>query len=216
MNDKKTIRVAIFEDNNRLREGLSQLINGSYGFACVSSHPNCDDIVKHITETQPDVVLMDIEMPGINGIEGVIKIKERFPEIKILMETIFDDDEKIFNSIRAGAEGYILKNTPPTEILKAIKEIMEGGSPMTPSIAHQVLKMARQRPVIVSKEKFDLTKRETEILACLVEGMSYKMIADECTVSMDTVNMHIKNIYKKLQVHSKTEAVIKALKGKIV
>jgi DNA-binding NarL/FixJ family response regulator len=211
-----TIKVAIFEDNNRLREGLHQLINGSPGFTCVGSYANCDNVVKHITSMQPDVVLMDIEMPGISGIEGVMKIKENFPEIKILMETIFDDDDKIFDSIRAGAEGYILKNTPPIEILKAIREIMEGGSPMTPTVAHQVLKMATQRPAIISNDKFDLTKRETEILKCLTEGMSYKMIADECTISMDTVNMHVKNIYKKLQVHSKSEAVVKAIRGKMV
>src|SRR5258705_4513851 len=167
MNDQTTIRAAIFEDNNRLREGLSQLINGSQGFTCVASHPNCDNIVKHSTASQPDVVLMDIEMPGISGIEGVIKIKERFPEIKVLMETIFDDDEKIFDSICAGAEGYILKNTPPVEILKAIKEIMEGGSPMTPTIANRVLKMVKTQRVSHSNNIFNLTDREKEILSCL-------------------------------------------------
>lgn len=211
-----SIKVAIFEDNARLREGLHQLINGSPGFTCVGTFPNCDNVVKNIANSQPDVVLMDIEMPGISGIDGVQKIKASFPAIKILMETIFDDDEKIFDSICAGAEGYILKNTPPVEILKAIKEITEGGSPMTPSIAHRVLKMVAQWPGTSSHEKFDLTRREHEILSCLVQGMSYKMIADECAISMDTVNMHIKNIYKKLQVHSKSEAVIKAIKGKIV
>lgn len=210
------IKVAIFEDNNRLREGLCQLIDGSPGFTCVGAYANCDHVVEHIASIQPEVILMDIEMPGISGIEGVMKIKENFPEIKILMETIFDDDDKIFDSIRAGAEGYILKNTAPVEILKAIKEIMEGGSPMTPTVAHQVLKMAGQRTVNISNDKFDLTKREKEILKHLTEGMSYKMIADECTISMDTVNMHIKNIYKKLQVHSKSEAVVKAIRGRIV
>lgn len=208
------IRVVIFEDNNNLREGLYQLINGSPGFICTGAFPNCDNIENNISETKPDVVLMDIEMPGMTGIEGVYVIRKKFPEIKILMETIFEDDDKIFDSICAGAEGYILKNTPPVEILEAIKEIHEGGSPMTPSIANRVLKMVKQKPT--SSEIFDLTKREKEILSCLVDGMSYKMIAVECCIAIDTVNMHIKNIYNKLQVHSKSEAVAKAIKGKIV
>jgi DNA-binding NarL/FixJ family response regulator len=159
---------------------------------------------------------MDIEMPGINGIEAVGVIKEEFPDMKILMETIFDDDEKIFNSICAGAEGYILKHTSPAEIMEAIKEIYEGGSPMTPSIANRVLKMVKDKPSGFIKESFDLSAREKEILTCLVKGMSYKMIADTCFISIETVNVHIKNIYKKLQVHSKSEAVVKAIKGRIV
>ena len=159
---------------------------------------------------------MDIEMPGISGIEAVALIKEEFPEMKILMETIFDDDEKIFNSICAGAEGYILKHTSPAEIMEAITEIHEGGSPMTPSIANRVLKMVKDKPAFSQKESFDLSVREKEILFCLVKGMSYKMVADTCFISIETVNVHIKNIYRKLQVHSKSEAVIKAIKGKIV
>ena len=132
------------------------------------------------------------------------------------METIFDYDEKIFNSICAGAEGYILKNTAPAEILDAIQEIHDGGGPMTPSIANRVLKMVRQRPETGNKESFDLTDREKEILTCLVKGMSYKMVADTCFISIETVNVHIKNIYRKLQVHSKSEAVAKAIRGRIV
>lgn len=210
------IKVAIFEDNRSLREGLAAMIGGTPGFECVGAFPNCNNLLKNISQAKPDVVLMDIEMPGINGIEAVAMIKEEFPEIKILMETIFDDDEKIFNSICAGAEGYILKHTTPAEIMEAITEIHEGGSPMTPSIANRVLKMVKVRPEPVSKESFDLSSREKEILTCLVKGMSYKMIADTCLISADTVNGHIKNIYKKLQVHSKGEAVSKAIKGKIV
>jgi len=210
------IKVAIFEDNTNMREGLYQLINGSQGFTCTGAFPNCDDLVKRIEKSNPDVIVMDIEMPGISGIEGVKLVKENFPEMKILMETIFEDDKKIFDSICAGAEGYILKNTPPVEILGAIKEIYEGGSPMTPTIANRVLKMVKTQRPSDSKNIFNLTDREKEILSCLVEGMSYKLIADECTISIDTVNVHIKNIYKKLQVHSKSEAVAKAIKGKIV
>ena len=210
------IRVVIFEDNKDLRNGLFQLINGTDGFNCIDTFSNCDHLVEHIEKTKPDVVLMDIEMPGISGIEGVWVIKERFPGIKILMETIFEDDDKTFQSICAGAEGYILKYTSPVEILDAIKEIYEGGSPMTPSIANRVLKMVKEKESKSRKTDFDLTLREKEILACLVEGLSYKMTADTCAVSIDTVNAHVKNIYRKLQVHSKSEAVVKAIKSKIV
>lgn len=210
------IRVAIFEDNRSLRESLAAMIGGTSGFDCVGAFPNCNNLLKNISQAKPDVILMDIEMPGINGIEAVAIIKEEFPEIKILMETIFDDDEKIFNSICAGAEGYILKNTTPAEIMEAITEIYEGGSPMTPSIANRVLKMVKVRPEAGGRETFDLSTREKEILLCLVKGMSYKMVADACFISIETVNVHIKNIYKKLQVHSKSEAVAKAIRGRIV
>jgi len=210
------IKVVIFEDNRSLREGLAAMIGGTEGFTCTGAFPNCNNLLKNISQAKPDVILMDIEMPGINGIDAVGLIKEEFPEMKILMETIFDDDEKIFNSICAGAEGYILKHTTPAEIMESIKEIHEGGSPMTPSIANRVLKMVKTRPEPGSKESFDLSVREKEILTCLVKGMSYKMIADTCFISIETVNVHIKNIYKKLHVHSKSEAVVKAIKGKIV
>ncbi|MBA3647223.1 MAG: response regulator transcription factor [Chitinophagales bacterium] len=224
------IKVALFEDNDRLRKGLQLLIDGSKGFRCVGAFPNCSNLIENIRELNPDVVLMDIQMPGISGIDGVRMIKENFPEIKILMQTIFEEDEKIFASICNGAEGYILKNTPPAlllqslrelydggaEILEAIREIHEGGSPMTPSVANRVLKMVKNKSIELYPDSFDLTRRETEILSGLVKGMSYKMISDACTISMDTVSMHIKNIYRKLQVHSKSEAVVKAIRGKIV
>lgn len=210
------IKVAIFEDNRSLREGLAAMIGGTPGFLSVGAFPNCNNLLKNIEQAKPDVVLMDIGLPGIDGIEAVRMIKEEYPEIKILMETIFDDDEKIFNSICAGAEGYILKHTSPADIMEAIREIYEGGSPMTPSIANRVLKMVKDKPAAAGKETFNLSAREKEILTCLVKGMSYKMIADICFISIETVNVHIKNIYKKLHVHSKSEAVVKAIKGKIV
>ena len=207
------IRVAIFEDNAGLREGLAAMIGGTNGLECVGAYPNCNNILKNLAQSKPDVVLMDIELPGINGIEAVAMIKEEYPRIKILMQTIFDDDEKIFNSICSGAEGYMLKYTSPAQIIEAIKELMEGGSPMTPSIANRVLKMLKEKPGSLKKQTFDLSGREQEILTCLVKGMSYKMVADACFISIETVNVHIKNIYKKLQVHSKAEAVAKALKN---
>lgn len=210
------INVAIFEDNRSLREGLFHLVNGTEGYACVGSFPNCDRLIRHLEEVKPDVIIMDIEMPGISGIEGVKLIKENFPEIKVLMQTIFEDNNKIFESICNGAEGYILKNTPPAEILQSIKEIYEGGAPMTPSVASKVLKMFKQRAAFETNDSYDLTEREKEILRYLTEGMSYKMIANTCYISIETVSGHIKNIYKKLQVHSKSEAVIKALKNKMV
>lgn len=192
------------------------MIGGTPDFECVGAYPNCNNLLKNIAAAKPDVILMDIEMPGMNGIEAVAMIKEKFPGIKILMETIFDDDEKIFNSICAGAEGYILKHTTPAGIMEAIREIHEGGSPMTPSIANRVLKMVKTRSDTGNRESFDLSAREKEILTCLVKGMSYKMVADVCFISIETVNVHVKNIYRKLQVHSKSEAVVKAIRGRIV
>jgi DNA-binding NarL/FixJ family response regulator len=211
-----SIRVVIYEDNHNLREGLFQLIEGTDGFHCVGAFANCDRILRQIEETTPDVVLMDIELPGISGIDAVRILKEKFPEVKVLMETIFEDNDKIFDSICNGAEGYILKNTPPALILSAIKEIYEGGAPMTPSVASKVLKMFKNNSSSSVKNATNLTERERDVLKSLVEGMSYKMIAATWFISMDTVSGHIKNIYKKLHVHSKSEAVVKAIKGKIV
>ncbi len=159
---------------------------------------------------------MDIEMPGISGIEAVLIGKEKFPDVKILMETIFDENDKIFQSICNGADGYILKSTIPVLMLVAIRAVYEGGSPMTPSIARKVLKMVKHNSDTEKVNYFDLSEREKEVLKFLVQGMSYKMIAETCFISPEKVNGHIKNIYKKLQVHSKSEAVVKAIKGRIV
>ena len=209
------INVTIFEDNALLRDSLFQLINGTEGLTVTGSFPNCDDIIFNIKKTTPQVVLMDIQMPGINGIEGVKIIKAHFPEIRIIMQTVVEDDDKIFASICNGASGYLLKNTTPARLLQAIVEVYEGGAPMTPAIAQKVLDKFRRQSPILSKELNDLSVREKEILECLVEGMSYKMIASSCNISIDTVRFHIRNIYEKLHVGSKSEAVSKAMRGKI-
>jgi DNA-binding NarL/FixJ family response regulator len=212
----KNIRVAIFDDNTELRESLFNLVDASEGFICVGAFANCERVLQNIEDSKPDVILMDIEMPVVSGIDAVRLIKGKFPEVKILMQTIFEEDDKIFQSICNGAEGYILKNTAPEEILDSIREINEGGAPMTPAIAIKVLRMFKINLAGSTDDSFHLSTREKEILKCLVEGMSYKMIADSCFISIETVSGHIKNIYKKLQVHSKGEAVAKAIKGKIV
>jgi len=210
------IKVTLFEDNRSLRQGLCQLISGSEGFQCVGAFEDCLNLLRDIENTKPDVVLMDIQMPGINGIEAVRMLHEKYPDLKILMQTIFEESEKIFQSILAGASGYILKNTSPSRILDFIKETYEGGAPMSPSVATKVLKMVLSQSPATNINSFNLSDREKEILSCLVKGMSYKLIADACFISIDTVRGHIRNIYGKLHVNSKSEAVATAIKGKIV
>ena len=210
------IDVLIFEDNHNYRIGLYQLINGSPGFRCVGAYEDCTDLIARVTETDPDIVMMDIEMPGMNGIEAVNILHGVFPQLKIMMQTIFEENDKIFKSILGGASGYILKNTPPAAILESIKEIYEGGAPMSPSIAIKVLKMLANRPDVSRNNVFQLSDREKEVLSCLVKGMSYQLIADTCFISLDTVRGHIRSIYEKLHVHSKGEAIAKAIKGNIV
>ncbi len=210
------IRVVVFEDNKSLRQSLYQLINGSEGFNCVGAFEDCLNLLENIEDSKPDVVLMDIQMPEINGIEAVGILREKYPELKILMQTIFEDSEKIFQSILAGASGYILKNTSASRILDFIRETYEGGAPFSPSVATKVLQIiARQSPAI-KQNKFNLSDREKEILSCLVKGMSYKLIAHACFISIDTVRGHIRSIYEKLHVHSKSQAVATAIKSNIV
>jgi len=213
----KPIRITIFEDNKSRRESLSMLVLSDARFELAGSFPDCSHVIEDVERNNPDVVLMDIQMPNVNGIEGVRQIKSRFPEVKILMQTVFEDDEKVFSSLKYGATGYILKKTPPEKIIEAIKDIYDGGSPMTPSIASKVLKFFNQlHQPQVATEDFDLSEREKEILSLLVDGLSYKMIADKCIISIFTVNAHIRKIYEKLHVHSATEAVAKAAKHRIL
>jgi DNA-binding NarL/FixJ family response regulator len=209
------ISVCIFEDNKSLRESLSALINGSTGYALAGEWSDASKAVQHVKDCKPDVVLMDINMPGISGIEAVVLIKQQFPEMPILMQTVFEGDDKVFASICAGASGYILKNTAPVRLLEAIKEVHEGGAAFTPSIARKVLKMAASQNTHPA-EYINLSEREKEVLEKLVEGMSYKMIADNIHLSVHTIHTHIKNIYEKLHVNSKGEAVAKALKNKLI
>ena len=209
-------RVIIFDDNKNRREGLEMLINLSENLSCVGSHSDCRDVLHHIDESNPEIVLMDIDMPYVNGIEGVRQIRTKYPTLKILMQTIFEDDDKIFDSICAGADGYILKKASLSELMNAIEVVCEGGAPMTPSIARKVLSLMQQKNRRPSTEQFNLTQREQEILSLLVEGFSYKMIADRCQITRPTVNSHISHIFEKLQVNSGTEAVAKAIHNKII
>ncbi len=210
------IRIAIFEDNTQLRESLTQLLNNNDETICTGSFADATRLEQRIAGSQPDVVVMDIDLPGRNGIEAVQIIHEKFPTVRVLMQTVFDDNDKIFASICAGASGYILKKAAPQKIIEAIIETYKGGAPMTPSIAEKVLEMFRTQSNHPSPEKIDLSNREKEILLLLVQGKSYKMIAAECFISFDTVNSHIKNIYEKLHVHSKGEAVAKAINQKLI
>ncbi|HLI91969.1 MAG TPA: response regulator transcription factor [Puia sp.] len=204
------IKIAIVEDNNTLRSSLESLFNRTDGMRCVASLNNLLNVVGEIGSALPDIILMDIGLPNISGIEGVRTVKTHFPAIQILMFTVFDDDEKVFDAIRAGASGYLLKKTPAAEIIDAIRELYNGGAPMTSSIARRVIQSFQAAPSSVIKD-YQLTVRENEILYSLVDGLSYKKIADKYCVSISTIRTHICNIYHKLHVNSKAEAVARVL-----
>ena len=210
------IKVAVFDDNKPRRELLEMLLNSTTGMQCTGAYEDCSNVIKNIVQNIPDVVLMDIDMPYVNGIEGLQLIKKQFPDVKILMQTVFEDEDKIFSAICAGADGYILKKTPPAKLIEAISEVMAGGAPMTPTIAKQVLQLVNNKNKKAAAADFNLTDREHEILSLLVQGLSYKIIADKCNISYSTVNSHITHIYEKLHVKSGTEAVAKAIEKKII
>ena len=211
------IRVAVFEDNKHLRETFELLLNCTAGFTCAGAYRDCRNMLAGLEVSPCDIVLMDIEMPGMNGIEATKLIKEHFPKINILIQTVFFDDQYIFNAICAGASGYILKSTTPDGYIEAIKDVQAGGSPMTPGIARRVLELFKDKlqPSAPAND-YNLTAQEKKVLQLLVAGKSYKMIATELFVSVDTVKTHIRNTYAKLHVHSGTEAVSLALRDKLV
>jgi len=209
------IKVLIYEDNPQLREGLTMLIDGSDGFTVVASYKNCNSINAELEVWRPDVILMDIDMPGVNGIEGLKRVREMNQQVKVLMLTVFDDNKNVFEALKNGANGYLLKKTPPAKLLEYIGDVASGGAPMTSSIATQVLKMFSEIPQQANNE-YNLSEREKQVLQLLVNGYSYKMIANDMFIAIDTVRSHIKKIYEKLQVNSKSEAVAKAFKDKII
>ena len=210
-----SVRVVLIEDLREIREGLTALINGTAGFECVSSYGMMETALARIENDKPDAVLTDLGLPGMSGAEGIIKIREIFPDIPIIALTIYDNDTEIFNALCNGANGYLLKNTPPARLLEALKEAVDGGSPMSPTIAARVVRLFRQFRPLESAEYY-LTPQETELLKLLVEGHHKKTAAREMEISVHTVSFHLKNIYEKLQVHSKTEAVAKALRERLV
>ncbi len=211
------IRVAIFEDNKHLRETFQLLLESTPGYIFVGAWPNCNDLVALLKKNPCDIILMDIEMPGISGIEATKIIKANFPGTNVLIQTVFFEDDYIFNAICAGASGYILKSTTPQGYLDALKDVTNGGSPMTPGIARRVLELFKTNlQPKTSDVDYGLTNQEKKVLQQLVEGKSYKLAADALFVSIDTVKTHVRNIYAKMHVHSGTEAVSKALRDKIV
>ena len=206
-----TTTVAIVEDLREIREGLGRLISATPGYRCSGIYASMEEALQKIPHNMPDVVLSDIGLPGMSGIEGIRILKERSPALLILMLTVYDDNERIFDAICAGACGYLLKKTPSHKIIESIKEAREGGSPMSPEVARRVVSLFRQiRPP--AKSDYDLTPHETRLLGMLVEGHSYKTAASELGVTLNTIKFHLRNIYEKLQVHTKSEAVAKALR----
>jgi DNA-binding NarL/FixJ family response regulator len=213
--DQKTIRVAIVEDLRDTREGLSLLIGGTEGYECTGSYRSVEEALALMARDLPEVVLMDIGLPGMSGIDGIRILKKRHPSIQFLMLSVYDDDERIFDALCAGATGYLLKKTPPARLLEYLREAVEGGSPMSPEVARRVIALFRQvRPPETAEH--DLTPHETRILTLLVEGHNYRSAAEELRVSVNTIATHIKHIYEKLHVHSKSEAVAKALRSGLV
>jgi DNA-binding NarL/FixJ family response regulator len=207
----KSIRIAVVEDDKTVREGLQMLLNGSPGFCCIAAYGSGEDALAGLPEIMPDVVLMDINLPGINGIECILKLKEQDQSFLFIMLTVFEDADAIFSSLAAGACGYLLKHTPPVKLLEAIQDVYRGGSPMSGEIARKVVQ-SFQHAATKTSTSVSLTKREEEILGFLAQGYFYKEIAGSLSISVETVRTHIRNIYEKLQVRTRTEAILKYLR----
>ncbi len=211
----KKIKVAIIEDRREIRDGLVTLIGGARGFDCTARFGSMEEAIPRIKPDSADIVLCDIGLPGMNGIEGIKLLKEKFPDLLLIMLTIYDDDERIFNALCAGACGYLLKKTPPAKLLECLREAAAGGSPMSPEVARRVINIFRDiRPP--ERADYNLTPHETRLLKLLVEGHNYTTAAELLKISYSTVSFHMRNIYDKLQVHSKSEAVGKAMRDRIV
>jgi DNA-binding NarL/FixJ family response regulator len=207
--------VVIVEDVRDVRESLAMLINGSPGFRCARSFRTMEEALRGVLDARPQVVLTDLGLPGISGIEGIRLLQERVPGVPILALTIHDSDEKVFAALCAGASGYLLKNTPPARLLESLREVADGGAPMSPEVARRVVALFRDfRPP--AQASYQLTPQENELLKLLVDGHHKKTAAQVMGISVNTVSYHLKNIYGKLQVHSKTEAVAKALRERLV
>jgi DNA-binding NarL/FixJ family response regulator len=209
------IRVAIIEDVREVREGLAMLISGTSGFLCVGRFRSMEAAIASLSNTDTDVVLTDIGLPGMDGIAGIKILRERFPELPCLALTVYDDDDRIFSALCAGAVGYLLKNTQPARLLDSLREVRAGGAPMSPEVARRVIKLF-QNFTPPQNAAYHLTPQEKELLKMLVEGHSYKTAAHEMKISVHTVSFHLRNVYEKLQVHSKSEAVAKALREHIL
>jgi DNA-binding NarL/FixJ family response regulator len=204
------IKVSIVDDNDQIREGLSILIDGSTGFQCIAKYATAENALKYLPTRKPDVVLMDIQLPGMSGIECVRELKTLLPDLQIMMLTVYEDDDNVFRSLVAGASGYVLKKTPPSELLEAISDLHNGGSPMSDRIARKVVQ-AFQQMGKSSSETENLTHRESEVLSYVAKGFQDKEIAEKFFLSSETVRTHLRNIYKKLHVRSRTEATLKYL-----
>ncbi len=209
------IKTAVVEDMKDIREGLATLINFTPGFRCTGSFRSMEEALARLPEDIPDVLLSDIGLPGMSGIEGIRIIKERYPSMQILMLTVYDDDDRIFDALCAGATGYLLKRTPPVKLLDNIREAMSGGAPVSPEVASRMVKFFREFHN-AEREDYQLTPHETRILKLLTEGYNYQTAAEKLGVSYNTIKFHVSHIFDKLQVHSKSEAVVKAMRDRLV
>ncbi|HYV90646.1 MAG TPA: response regulator transcription factor [Chitinophagales bacterium] len=213
----QTIRIILFDDSQQIRESLELLFSSAPGFELSGSFPNATESLNQVEVYKPDVVLMDIDMPEVNGLDAVSVLHQSFPKIPVIMLTVFDDEERVFRALSNGAMGYLLKNISPTKLLEAISEVYHGGAPMTPSIARKVmLHFQKTAASKVATEDYHLALREREVLTLLTEGLSYKMIASRMNISMETVKTYMKRIYEKLHVTCMTEAVAKAIHQRLV